>query len=92
MSNDTTESLRDSDDKLTLILTEVRGLNTRMDSFEGRMGRLEAGQEELEEKVDARLMETRPIWEAVLARLTSIEDYQQAWIEEYVGYMTRLRR
>jgi hypothetical protein len=27
----------------------------------------------LEEKVDARLLETRPIWEGVLARLTAIE-------------------
>jgi hypothetical protein len=38
----------------------------RLTSVEGRMT-------SLEEKVDARLRETRPIWEGVLARLTTIE-------------------
>jgi chromosome segregation ATPase len=91
MSEDTTESLRDSDDKLTLILTEVRNLNARMESFENRMERLEKRQDELEAKVDARLIETRPIWEAVLARLTAIEQHQESMGQRQESMERRLR-
>ena len=38
--------------------------------FDNLYGRLNA----LEDKVDSRLRETRPIWEAVLTRLTSVEE------------------
>lgn len=38
----------------------------RFDSLDGRLTKLE-------EKVDARLRETRPIWEAMQARLESVE-------------------
>ena len=38
--------------------------------FDNLYGRLTA----LEDKVDARLRETRPIWEAVLTRLTGVEE------------------
>lgn len=52
------------------VLAELSGmrqeLGARLTSVEGRMT-------SLEEKVDARLRETRPIWEGVLARLTAIE-------------------
>ncbi len=40
--------------------------NARMDSFESRWT-------SLDEKVDRRLLETRPIWERVLSRLDSID-------------------
>jgi uncharacterized coiled-coil protein SlyX len=39
-----------------------------------RFDALDARLTSLEEKVDTRLRETRPIWEAVLTRLTSVED------------------
>lgn len=39
----------------------------RFDSLDGRLTTLE-------EKVDARLRETRPIWEAMQARLESVEN------------------
>jgi predicted nuclease with TOPRIM domain len=45
--------------ELSGIRQELTGMNSRLTS--------------LEEKVDARLRETRPIWEGVLARLTGIE-------------------
>jgi len=41
-------------------------LNDRFNSLDVRLT-------SLEEKVDARLRETRPIWEGVLARLTGLE-------------------
>lgn len=39
----------------------------RFDSLDGRLTTLK-------EKVDSRLRETRPIWEAVLTRLTGVEE------------------
>ena len=65
MSEETTQNLPNDD--LRLILA-------RLDSIDKRLGTLE-------EKVDRRLQETRPIWESVLeqlkevnTRLTRVED------------------
>ncbi|MEK6407291.1 MAG: hypothetical protein AABN34_10035 [Acidobacteriota bacterium] len=59
-------------------------LNGRFDEVVGLLGKLgdrmealETRQSELETKVDARLHETRPIWEQVLSRLTGIEQRQE---------------
>jgi hypothetical protein len=46
------------DSKLDELLALVRGIDTRLTT--------------LEEKVDSRLTETRPIWEGVLARLETL--------------------
>jgi len=55
---------------LGIILARLQSMetshNARMDSFESRLTALD-------EKVDRRLLETRPIWEKVLSRLDSIE-------------------
>ena len=55
---------------LGIILARLQSMetshNARMDSFESRLT-------SLDEKVDRRLLETRPIWERVLSRLDSIE-------------------
>ena len=51
-------------------------------SFEDRVfarfDALDARLNKLEERVDARLHETRPIWEAVLSRLDNIESEMKA--------------
>jgi DNA repair ATPase RecN len=57
MSEDRTQQLPDGDMKQVLAL--LNSINTRLTA--------------LEEKVDRRLQETRPIWEQVLSRLTEIE-------------------
>ena len=57
MSEDRTQQLPDDGVKLIL---------ARLDSLDARMTALE-------EKVDRRLQETRPIWEQVLSRLDGIE-------------------
>jgi|ERR1051325_4661674 DNA repair ATPase RecN len=57
MSEDRTQQL--PDDGVRLILA-------RLDSIDARLTALE-------DKVDRRLQETRPIWEQVLVRLTNIE-------------------
>jgi chromosome segregation ATPase len=58
MSEEITQHL--PDDGLKLILT-------RLDSIDARLTTLE-------NKVDRRLQETRPIWEQVLARLDNLEN------------------
>jgi predicted nucleic acid-binding Zn-ribbon protein len=48
------------------VLAELSAMRQELSSVNSRLGTLE-------EKVDARLRETRPVWEAVQARLAGIE-------------------
>lgn len=57
MSEDLTRNL--SGDGTEQILSFLRGMDTRLTGFE--------------ERVDRRLMETRPIWEQILVRLEGVE-------------------
>ena len=59
MSEEQTDRLEGGTPFEIRVLRELANLNNRLTS--------------LEEKVDARLHDTRPIWEAVLSRLDSIE-------------------
>lgn len=45
---------------------DLQGIHARFDSIDGRLTALE-------DKVDRRLQETRPIWEQVLAKLENLE-------------------
>jgi chromosome segregation ATPase len=49
--------------------TRFDALETRLGSVEGGLGTVEARLTSLDDKVDARLRETRPVWEGVQARL-----------------------
>ncbi len=64
MSEDTTRNFQPSFEER--VLREFAALNSRMGSLETRLT-------SLEDKVDARLRETRPIWEGVQAQLKEIE-------------------
>ena len=66
MSEENTERFEGSTPFEIRVLRELANLNRRMDGFESRLTGVE-------EKVDARLQETRPIREAVLTRLDRIE-------------------
>lgn len=57
MSEETTQNFPGDD---------LRGIHARFDSIDGRLT-------SLEDKVDRRLQDTRPIWELVLTRLDAIE-------------------
>ena len=59
MSEDATQNMPDARSFEERVLAKLDELSDRLSS--------------LEEKVDRRLMETRPIWEAVLSRIESIE-------------------
>ena len=64
MSEDTTRNLPSSFEER--VLSELAAINSRMGSLETRLT-------SLEDKVDARLRETRPMWEAVQAQLKEID-------------------
>ena len=78
MSDNPTRETPDSRSFEERVFARFDALDARMDRFETRIeskvdaldGRLTA----LEEKVDSRLRETRPIWEAVQARLENVEN------------------
>lgn len=59
MSDEPTENLEGATPFERRVLRELAALNQRLTT--------------LEEKVDARLRETRPIWEAVLARVEIVD-------------------
>ena len=66
MSNNLTESVNDSqDNKLDRLITAVQSIDSRLGSLESRFTSLET-------KVDQRLHDTRPVWEAVQAQLSEI--------------------
>src|ERR1700754_3333364 len=71
MSEDTTQHL--PDDGVRLILARLDSMNSRFDSMNARLDSMDARLTALEDKVDRRLQETRPIWEQVLVRLTNVE-------------------
>ena len=64
MSEDLTRKLPSTDsEKLSLILTTVQNLETRVDN--------------LEKKVEERLYDTRPIWQKVVAGIAQLHEGQQ---------------
>lgn len=53
--------------------SRFNALDGRFDGLEQKVDGIDARLHALEDKVDARLRETRPIWEAVLSRLEGVE-------------------
>lgn len=76
MSEDTTRQL--PNDALGQILARFDSLETRLTT--------------LEEKVDRRLQETRPIWEQVLTRLMEVEDRLSKRLKKVEDEVFLLRR
>ena len=66
MSEEQTERFEGGTPFEIRVLREFGNINRRLDGLEARLTALE-------EKVEARLHDTRPIWEAVLARLDRME-------------------
>lgn len=66
MSEENTERFEGGTPFEIRVLRELGNLNQRLNGLDNRLT-------SLEEKVDARLHDTRPIWEAVLSRLDKIE-------------------
>ncbi|MDT5122479.1 MAG: hypothetical protein QOC96_1961 [Acidobacteriota bacterium] len=66
MSEDLTQRLPNAPSFEERVLSELAAIRTDI-------ARMDARLTTLEDKVDARLSETRPIWENVQAKLTTIE-------------------
>ena len=82
MSKDLTQNLNGSlEDKVDRLIIAVQSMDSRLekveirlDNFEVRLERLETRLTSLETKVDERLKDTRPIWEAVQAQLSALRE------------------
>ena len=70
---DRTQNLPDARSFEERVFARFDTIDARFDAMETRFNAVEARLTTLEDKVDARLRETRPIWENVQARLTTIE-------------------
>lgn len=66
MSEDRTRDLPDARSFEERVLEQLSQINNRLSGVENRLTALE-------DKVDRRLMETRPIWEAMQAQLNGLE-------------------
>jgi predicted nucleic acid-binding Zn-ribbon protein len=66
MSEDPTQRIPDERSFEERVLSELAAIRTDIAKLDARLTTVE-------DKVDARLRETRPIWENVQARLTTIE-------------------
>ena len=76
MSEDRTQNLPNGD--LGEVLLILRSIDTRLTNVENRLTALE-------DKVERRLHDTRPIWEQVLVRLTNVEERLTNVEQELVG-------
>ena len=68
--------------RLLDIETRLVGLETRIGGLETRIDGLETRMESLEIKVDERMKETRPMWEALQAQLAELKESQQLQFTE----------
>jgi chromosome segregation ATPase len=83
MSEDTTQQLPGGD--LGEVLSILRSIDGRLTAVETRLVALE-------DKVERRLQETRPIWEQVLDRLTAVEERLTKVEEGLTGVEQRLTK
>ena len=90
MSEGTTQHL--PDDGVRLILARLDSMNSRFDSTNARLDSMDARLTALEDKVDRRLQETRPIWEQVLTRLTAVEEQLTKGLKNVEDEVFMLRR
>lgn len=77
MSEDPTRLLPNNDVKIMLTQLQVT-MVARFDALGTQVVELRERQVSLENKVDRRLQETRPIWEAVLAQLAELNSVSRS--------------
>ena len=89
MSEETTQNL--PQDGVERILARITAFE---DKVESRFSNVENRLPTLEDKVDRRLQETRPIWEQVLVRLDGVESRLggvESGVQTLEGEVTELR-
>jgi len=85
MSEEQTDRLEGGTPFEIRVLRELSNINQRLNGLEVRLTRLE-------EKVEARLHDTRPIWQSVLSRLDTIETRLDRMETRLDSIDTRLER
>jgi chromosome segregation ATPase len=73
MSENTTQEIPDARSFEERVFARFDAMQGQLTSLQGQLTSMGERLTTLEDKVDARLRETRPIWEAVLARLDNVE-------------------
>ena len=81
MSEEPTQNL--PQDGVRLILARLDSIDSRLSNVEGRLTALE-------DKVERRLQETRPIWEQVLVRFDAVEGQLVSFDGRMAGFEKRL--
>ena len=85
MSEDPTQKLPASQDTtLAQILNAVQSLSATVQNLDARLARLE-------QKVEERLHDTRPIWEKVVADIAQLQVGQETIKEDIKAIKTELR-
>jgi len=100
MSKDLTKKLNGSiEDKIDLLVSSVQSMDSRLERVDNRLENVEshlksldARLTSLETKVDERLKDTRPMWEAVQAQLVEIKESQDQLRDEMEKGFRRLDR
>ncbi|HJQ34009.1 MAG TPA: hypothetical protein VJ866_17645 [Pyrinomonadaceae bacterium] len=82
MSEEPTQDL--PQDGVRLILARLDSIDSRLDNVEGRLTALE-------DKVERRLYDTRPMWEQVLVRLGGVEGQLTSFKARLDGFEEELR-
>lgn len=91
MSEEITQPLPNDISKL--ILARFDSMDKRFDAIDKRLDSVDARLTAVEEKVDRRLQETRPIWERALAEIAGLRTQMQEGFEKLRGEMNHgLRR
>jgi chromosome segregation ATPase len=74
MSEEKTKEQPDARSFEERVFARFDAIDARFDALDARVDGLDMRLTTLEEKVDRRLQETRPIWEAVLAQLEQLNN------------------
>ena len=78
MSEDLTQKLPGSDsEKLEMILTSTQNLEARFGNLESRVQDIDSRLGGLEQTVEERLYDTRPMWHKVVADIAQLQTGQQ---------------
>ena len=88
MSKDLTQRLNGSlEDKVDWLIAAVQRMDERLQNVETDVHDVKTRLSSLEAKVDARLKETRPMWEAVQAQLSELKESQDKGFHRLDGVM-----
>ena len=77
MGKDLTQKLNGSlEDKVDWLISAVQSMDSRVESIDSRVESMDSRLGSLEAKVEERLKDTRPMWEAVQTQLAGLRESQ----------------